>query len=451
MHDAVALREAFSERDWATGEDYVLQDRVSALRRYGDAIAGRVRGARADYWVRLSLTLPPVSACECGRPRCRHAAALVQAYLSRRVAVSDAGQAVQRFLAAPHAAPLAAAILGEDLLGALSLPPADLPDIWALPDAERVLALDAALRTGGGTRLLRDVLRRPDLAGPAADWLEAALLEARLPPSEWLTLYAAADGRFAQALFSTRPHAFTEPDVDRAVGHLYMAAAAGDLSSVDRFARLVATVGSRRRALRALQDLAPGHPAVARTLVGLAAGGAELRWALGIAERAETALQGEERRELVSAALAAARQDPPLFARLQLRQAAREGGRRDLMQARRAAISAGVWTRLRRSLPHLLSHRADGIVREVEIWLADGDLPGAASAAARSEASHLPDRLVGDALREKQPAQALRHYLRARRIAEAHGLADALLDGRIAELRAAIGAEEQVAPRDRRS
>lgn len=450
MHNAAALRAAFSDRDWATGEDYVLQDRVRDLRRYGDTLAGQVQGVRADYWVRLSLTPAPLSVCDCGRPRCRHAAALLQAYLAQRLPVVDIGQAVQEFLRAPHAAPLATAALGEDLLAAFALPPSAVQDIWALPEPRRVLALETALAAGPDpVSLLGETLsRNPD--GPTAEWLASALGHVPIPTPDWLELYAAAPERFAPVLWENRPEEWRPDDANLALGLLYARAAAGDLGAVERIARLLDQLGARRRALRALADLLPSHPRLARTLLRTAASG-EVRWAGRRAESVLERLDEGERRTLEDDLRTFSRQDPPLEARLLLERAARSGGRRDLRAARRKAIAAGVWPRLRQSLPLLLSGRPDGPLREVELWLLDEDFAGAEAAAARSAANHLPERLLGDALRREHPVQALHHYLRAQRIAQATGASDALLDQRIQELRAQTGVAEQVTPRGRRS
>ena len=399
----------------------MLQDRVSELRRSGETIAGRVAGLRGEYWVRCSLTALPLTACDCRRPCCRHAAAIVQAFYARRLPVADVDLALDRFLEQPARAPLRAAALGEDLMHAFALPPEELRDLWALGGAERLLACEGRLRASPEPlALLRAMLPFAAEPGPVQDLWRSALADALRTEADWLSFFAAAPQALGPFLETLQPDVWPQALCPDLAAALWAAAARKDEPALVRLASFAARKAPEI-AHPALHLLIRDFPALlgpyltaARGVQGTARALAEL-WPL------VESYPPELRRNAEELILQAASVRPRLAAALQLRHAAREGDVRTLMRARRAALRAGCWPRLRPQTIARLAERPDAALLETELWLADGDIAAAARCAARCRSSALPERLVGDALRREDPAAARAHYLRAQAVAERLG------------------------------
>lgn len=405
---------AFAPRAWAAGEDYLLGERVHDLRRDGEALAGRVRGAHGDYWVRIGLGLPAASLCDCGRPRCRHAAAIVQAYHARRLPVTDVARLLDEFLAHPRRAPLAAAAMGEDLISALDLPLEDAQDIWSLPDGRRLLALDAALRLAAdmGPLLLR--------ALPAAEHdqdlqalLASALSERPPSPAVWPLLLRRAPQALAPLLSELRPQGLSAAAV---LAALWQAAADEDRVGAARLAPHVIALAPQL-AYHAFEALYPSFPDLLGPLLAAARAAGSLQRAvarlLSLADRLP-----EEDAAAIEEAVAASGELPQrLKVQLRLRAAALFGSAAQLLAARRAALSAGIWWTLRPAALRRIRQRRDGPILETQLLLAEGDLPEAMRTAERCRSSPLPEHLVAEALRRVDPALARAHELRAQALA----------------------------------
>ncbi len=385
------------------------------LRRDRGALAGRVRGAHDDYWVRVGLDLPAVSACDCGRPRCRHAAAVIQAYHARRLPVVDVARLVERFLAHPSRAPLSAAAMGVDFVSAMDLPPEDVADIWALPDDRRLLALDAALRFATDRLpLLLRAMREASSDAAMQALLAAALTEHRPTPAEWASLLRAAPEPLAGLLAELRP-----PDISRhlVLSALWQATADNDLTSLARLAPHAVSLAPTA-AYHALEDLLP-------TLRGALPAYLDAARAAGRLSRAVVRLLTEadqmapEEAEAIESAIATSGDLPKtLQVRLRLRAAARSGGAPQLLAARRAAVAQGLWPESRAATLRRIRQRPDGPLLETQLLLAEDNLEEALQVAGRCRSSPLPERLVAEALRRVDPGRARVHELRAQAIAE---------------------------------
>ncbi|MDA8344544.1 MAG: hypothetical protein M0Z66_03580 [Thermaerobacter sp.] len=411
---------AFAPSTWAAGEDYLLQDRVQELRRAGRSLAGRVLGVRGDYWVRCALGEPPVSVCSCGRPRCRHAAAIVQAYYSRRVPARDADAVIDAFMEHPRRAPLAAAALGEDLLNALALPAERAEDLASLPEEQAILRMQEALQAAPDkAALLCALLPQAAAPGPTQDLVRAWLGDLAWQPQDWLRFYSAAPLSLLAFLEAIEPPDWPAELHPSVIAALWQSAAA----DVQRLPRLAAVAARHapKEAFAALRSLAEAHPSLIAPM--LAAGDAvgSLGRALGVALRIVASLPPGEQKAALADILAAAGSHPKVRAEALLRRAAQVGDARALLAARRAAVRAGNWPRLRRLVPALLRERKDALALETRLLLADGDLDAAARVAARSRTSSLPERLVAEALRLLAPAEARLHELRADAIAKRLG------------------------------
>ena len=399
---------------WASGEDYVLGERVQDLRRDGAALAGRVQGTHGDYWVRLELSLPVASACDCGRPRCRHAAALVQAYLARRWPVTDVGLLVDEFLRHPRREPLTAAAMGEDFVSALKLPLIDVEDIWSLQGERRLLALDAALRVAPDPyRLLLRALPEAEHDRDLQVLLASAFSNHPPAAAVWPSLLGAAPPALAPLISDLRPE---DLGPEAVLAALWQAAADKDRQALLRLAPHAAALAPKEAA-DALEHLSRETPELIPALV-MAARGARrlqrvtarlLRWADSLPED-ETAA--------VEQVLGAQEDLPPrLRLLLRVRAAAAAGGAAQVLAARRAALSAGAWPGLRPVMLRRIRRRSDGPILETQLLIAEGDLGAAARTAERCRSSPLPERLVAEALRSVDPAEARRHELRAQAIA----------------------------------
>ncbi len=422
------LEAGFAPASWAAGEDYVLQDRVQGLRRAGTSLAARVLGVRDDYAVRCALSDPPVSYCSCGRPRCRHAAAIIQAYYSRRVRALDADAVIDAYLRHPTRAPLAAAALGEDLLEAMRLPPEGPHDIASAPEAEAVLRMQQALEASPDRAgLLLALLPRGTAAGPVQDLLRGWLADLAQEPAQWLRFYEAAPLPLLPFLRSIEPGDWGPELRPHLLAALWHCAAQEDPRLPD-----LADAAARHaplEAYQALDALVRSRPQLVGPLLAAGAGcgrrGRALAAALSAAAEQDSAVQ----ESMLSEIQRASGDHPGQRAEALLRLAALQGDARALLAARRAAVRAGNWPHLRGLVPDLLRGRADAIVLETRLLLADGDLEGAARAAARSRASSVPERLVAEALRAVSPAEARQHELRADAIAARLGEASGQADG----------------------
>jgi len=404
---------SFPAGAWAAGEDYVIAERVRDLRRDGRTLAGRVIGRQGDYWVRVELAQPPASACTCGRPRCRHAAALLQALRAGRQPVTDVGRLLEDFLAHPRRGPLAAAALGEDFVAALSLPAETAQDLLAVPDEQRLVALDAALGAAPDPApLALWAFAQPDPA--YADVAAHALHERPPSPAVWPDLLRSAPKALAAAVAELRPAALTGP---AALAALWRAAADGDAEGLERLAPHAVDLAPES-AYHALGDLLGAHPRLLRDYLAAARASGELRRAAGALVRRTDGLPPDEAARALRAIREAAELPPRLKAALDLRLASAAGSSAAMRSARRAALRAGAWPRLRGAVLRRLRQRPDGPALETELWLLDGDLTAAAEAAARCTTSPLPERLLARALRASDPAGARAHALRARAIAE---------------------------------
>jgi len=408
--DLSRWEQAFPPRAWAAGEDYNLGERVRDLRRDGRALAGRVAGLHGDYWVRVGLDLPLASACDCGRPRCRHAAAVLQAYHARRLPVTDVGRLVDAFLDQPRRDPLAAAAMGEDFVGALALPALAAQDIWALGQAERLLALDRALRASPdpGDLLLR-AMREAD-GDQALATLLAATLATRPPGAAvWPLLVRRAPDALADLLADLRP-----PDLSPAacLAALWGAAADGDGRGLRRLAPHAVALAPAS-AYPALEELAGTFPDLLADLLEAARASRRLGRAVARLLRRADGLPAAEAAALERRLAAWDGLPRHMALALQVRRAARDGGAPQLLAARRAAQGAGLWPRLRGVALRLLRQRADGPALETQLLLAEGDLTEAARIAEHCRSSALPERLVAQALRATDPARARQHELRA--------------------------------------
>ncbi len=409
-----AWEQGFATGAWAAGEDYVLAERVQDLRRDRKTLAGRVRGAHGDYWVRLELALPVASVCDCGRPRCRHAAAIVQAYHARRLPVTDVGRMVEEFLAHPRREPLAAAAMGEDLVAAMALPPLDVEDVWALQGERRLLALDAALRVAPDPhhlllRALPEAEHDPDLQA-----LLASALSDRSPSAAtWPSLLRQAPEPLAPLLADLRPQDLSPEAI---LAALWQAGADGDRRGLVRLAPHAAAIAPRQ-AYHALDALAQGTPELILALLAAArSAGCLQRAAVRLLRRADSLPQAQAK---TIHEVLVRQEDLPLRLKvlLRVRAAADAGGSAQILAARRAAISAGVWPSLRPGMLRRIQHRPDGPILETQLLLAEGDLDAAARAADRCRSSPLPEHLVAEALRSVDPASARRHELRAQALA----------------------------------
>ncbi len=422
-----ALEAAFASVAWAAGEDYLLQDRVQELRRAGASLAGRVLGVRGDYWVRVALAEPPLSSCTCGRPRCRHAAAIIQAYYSRRVPALDADRAIDAFLAQPRRAPLAAAVLGEDLLSALALP-ADRPeDVASLPESEAVLRLQEALQAAPDkSALLQQLLGQGAAPGPVQDLLRAWLGELAVEAGAWLRFYAAAPEGLRPFLEAIEPEEWPHALRPMLLAALWQAASDGS----ERLPHLAALAARHApaEALAALSSLALGRPSLLGAVVAAGSASGSPGRALTAALRIAGSLTPQAQQEALDTLLAAAQGQPKALAEILFRRAALRSDARALLAARRAAVRAGNWPRLRRLTAQLLQGKKDALVLETRLLLADGDIEAASRVAARCRTSSLPERLLAKALRLQDPAAARLHALRAEAIAQRLGEAADGLD-----------------------
>ncbi len=413
------LERSFTPSAWAAGEDYVLQERVRDLRRAGHSLAGKVLGVRDDYWARCEMSESRVSACSCGRPHCRHAAAILQAYYARKVSAKDADAAIDQFLSEPRRAPLVAAALGEDLLEAFSLPPERAEDLASLPDELAVLRVEEALQASSDTEGLLLALLGRAREGPLRDLAQTWLSDLAREPGAWLRLYLGAPDAWLDPLRRVEPEEWPEGLQSALLAALWSCAAIGG----DRL-RGVARVAARQApgaAYWALHSLLRDHPEVLEALLSAAAScgrlGRAIVWALRCAEQ----LPPDQREAALSEMLAACEGREALRAELLMRRAALVGDGRALLAARRAALTAGNWPRLRRLTPTLLRGRPDAITLETRLLLADGDVARATEVAARARSSSLPERLVAEAMRARSPAEAKEHELRAGAIAQRLG------------------------------
>lgn len=411
----------------------MLQDRISGLRRAGRTLAGRVEGVRGEYFVRLDLSSPPVSYCDCGRPRCRHAAAIAQAYYSRRFPVLDAGLAVDRFLASPQRGPLVATALGEDFLQALRLPPEDLLDVWALPEPERILRLDAALQAAADPLpLLLELLPFAAQGGPLQDLVLPHLARAAETPRPWLALSRLAAGAPARRLQELAPSPWPQ-DLRPALAAAIWQAAEGPSDAL-RALGAYAAHEVPDLAMPILGELSAVHPALLAPHLDAARRTGRLSRALAALSRRLDALEPAALPAAEEALLAYGATVPRIAAEVLVRRAARGGDSRALRAARRLALRAGTWKRLRPVALGLLRQRADGAIRETEVHLWDADLDAAVRCAAQCRSSPVPERLVGDALRRQDPARARQHYLRAQAIANRLGKGDGAIAARLERL-----------------
>ncbi len=387
---------------------------MQGLRRDRNTVAGRVLGAHGDYWVRLELALPIVSACDCGRPRCRHAAAIIQAYHAHRLPVTDVGRILDEFLAHPRRAPLAAAALGEDLVDAMQLPPLDTEDIWALEGERRLLALDAALRLSLDPDPLLARALPEARHDPALSTLLAGAMSARPPAAaDWPLLLRKAPAVLTPLLADLRPEDLSNAGIMAA---LWQAAAEGDQEGLVRLAPHAIAI-SPGDAYPALASLAGRFPELLPSVLQAArAAGCLARAAVRLARASDRAPEDEAAR--IDRVLLRAEDLPQrLKVLLRLRTAAAAEGAAQILAARRAALAAGTWQSLRPAVLRRIRQRADGAVLETQLLLAEGDLEAAAHAAAHCRSSPLPERLLAEALRASDPAAARRHELRAQAIA----------------------------------
>ena len=410
-----AWEAAFPPGAWAAGEDYLLGERVLDLRRDRGTLAGRVRGTHGDYWVRLGLGLPAVSACDCTRPRCRHAAAVIQAYHARRLPVVDVARLVNAFLAHPSRAPLSAAAMGADLVSAMDLPPEDVADIWALPDDRRLLALDAALRfaTDRLPLLLRAMREAASDAAMQA-LLAAALTEHRPAPAECAPLLRAAPEPLAELVADLRPPDISHPLV---LSALWQAAADNDLPSLARLAPHAVSLAPVA-AYHALEDLLPALRGALPAYLDAARAAGRLKRAVIRLLTAADQMSADEAASIESAVAASGELPKALQVRVRLRSAARAGGAPQILAARRAAVAQDLWPELRAVTLTRIRQRPDGAILETQLLLAEDNIEEALQVADRCRSSPLPQRLVAEALRGADPARARVHELRAQAIAE---------------------------------
>ncbi len=405
-----AWEQAFSPGTWAAGEDYLLGERVHDLRRDRQALAGRVRGAHGDYWVRVTLDLPAVSACDCGRPRCRHAAAVIQAYHARRLPVTDVARMLDAFLAHPRRAPLAAAAMGEDLVAAMDLPPLDIEDIWALAGERRLLALDAALHLAADpSPLLLRALPEAAYDQDLQALLASALSERPPAPAAWPLLLRRAPQAFAPLLADLRPQDLTIAAILAAV---WQAAADGDRTGLSRLAPHAVALAPNE-AYHALEALVPSFPELLPSVLAAARAAGSLQRAVAGLLRHADRLPAGEAAEIEAAIADAAELPRRLKLQLRVRSAAASGGAAQLLAARRAALAEGMWPALRPAALRRIHQRPDGPILETQLLLAEGDLEGAARTAEHCRSSPLPEQLVAQALKAVDPAAAQRHLLRA--------------------------------------
>ncbi len=380
------------------------------LRRDRSTLAGRVRGAHGDYWVRVALELPAVSACDCGRPRCRHAAAIIQAYHARNLPVTDVARLLDAFLAHPRRAPLAAAAMGEDLVAAMDLPPLDVEDIWALEGERRLLALDAALRLAADpSPLLARAL--PDAAhdGDLQALLASALSERPPAAAAWPLLLRRAPESLAPLLADLRPRDLGGAAILAAV---WQAAADGDRTGLARLAPHAVALAPGE-AYHALGALAPSFPELLPSALAAARVAGSLQRAVARMLRHADRLPAPEAARIEAAIADAADLPRRLKLQLRVRSVAASGGAAQILAARRAALAEGIWPALRPAALRRIRERPDGPILETQLLLAEGDLEAAARTAERCRSSPLPEQLVAQALRAVDPAAAQRHQLRA--------------------------------------